>query len=133
TGYANDPQTSNTSGPVVAATFTSATAPVIPSSATVATAIAVATEGSWTPTASSTTYQWQVATGTGGPWSPASGTGTTSATYTPAAGDLGKYLRLIETGHLTGYANDPQTSNTSGPVAAATFTSATAPVIASSA
>ena len=59
--------------------------------------------GSWTgEPAPAYTYQWQVASAaTGATWTSATGAGATSLSYTPAAADTGKYLRLTVTGTST--------------------------------
>ena len=80
------------------------------------TSVLTATAGSW-DRASSTTWTWQRETN--GTWNDISGVATSAATYTLAAADVGKRVRINETATNSG---GPATlaSNTLGPVAPAT-------------
>lgn len=70
------------------------------------------------PAGASATYQWQSAAALGGPF--ATITGATDSTYTLAAGDLERYIRV----KATGPGSNPiiVTSNVLGPVTATTST-----------
>ncbi len=70
------------------------------------------TQGSYTPTPTSRTYQWMRCTGT----TIASCTnisGATAKTYKPVAADVGKRLRVVETVSAAGYNNLSVTSDAS--------------------
>src|SRR5205085_2152352 len=92
-----------------------------------------ATSGAWTPTPDSYAYQWQVASSAIGPWSSATGTGNASSSYTVAATDLAKYLRVQVTASKTAYGDDTQPSSATSPVAAGTFVSNSVPTISGTA
>ncbi len=69
------------------------------------------TAGSVTPSGATYTLQWQRST-TGGFSTSENITGATSGTYTLAAADIGKYIRVVATG--TGIYTGTQTSNVIG-------------------
>ena len=54
------------------------------------------TVGALTPAAATVAYQWKIATTSGGTYTNISS--ATNSTYTPIAGDLGKYIKLEVTG-----------------------------------
>jgi len=74
------------------------------------------TAGALTPSGATATYQWKESSTLNGTYANISSNGT-SASYTPIAGDQGKYLEVIATG--TGSYSGTVTSAAAGPVAAA--------------
>ncbi len=76
------------------------------------------TAGSLTPSGATATYQWQSSATSGGTYTAISL--ATSATYTPVAGDVGKYLEVVATG--SGGYTGSVTSAYAGPVTAITIT-----------
>jgi hypothetical protein len=76
--------------------------------------VSTITQGSYTPTPTSRTYQWMRCTST----TLASCTnisGATTKTYTPGGADFGKRLRVIETVSAAGY-NDFSDTSAASPV-----------------
>jgi hypothetical protein len=67
------------------------------------------TQGSYTPTPTSRTYQWMRCTSTALS-SCVNISGATAKTYKPVSADIGKRLRVIETVYATGYNNLSVTS-----------------------
>ncbi|MBU6363819.1 MAG: beta-propeller fold lactonase family protein, partial [Acidobacteria bacterium] len=67
--------------------------PTIPASVRVSTP-ATAAPGSWVGEGLTFAYQWQVSDDGATGWASATGTGNATATYTPATGDLWKYVRV---------------------------------------
>jgi len=72
----------------------------------------VRTAGALTPAGATASYQWQSAATSGGTYSNI--TGATATTYTPVAGDLGRYIHVVATG--TGLYTGTVTSAYGGPV-----------------
>jgi hypothetical protein len=100
------------------------TAPTITGSAPkqgVALSVAV---GSWSPAATSYSYQWQRNTGSG--WIDI--TGATGNSYTPGTADLGVHLQVQVTGH-NAYGTGTATASISGTVATGTPMNISTPTI----
>lgn len=75
-----------------------------------------ASSGTWSPAATSYTYQWQRSTSGGSTWSVI--TGATQPSYAPAAADVGAYLRVLVTAinsYGQGTAASTQVGVVSGP------------------
>src|SRR2546421_4251398 len=80
-----------------------------------------------------TSYQWQVSANGATGWADASGAGNATSSYTIAAADFGKYLRIEETASKADYADDAEDSAATGPVAAGALPPTTAPSLSGSA
>jgi hypothetical protein len=121
------PHTSYSSfvGAIGKGAFDSSSSPTIGSSARVGVALNVDTEGVWTPTPTSYSYQWRYADGT-------AVSGATDSSYTPTVTDLGKSLYVEVTGSRDGYTSNIQGTNLTGAVALREF-SAGSPSVPSSA
>jgi hypothetical protein len=112
-------------GPLVVGQPVSGTAPSVTGAAQVGQTLAAA-PGTWSPTATSYSYQWESAPAGSGDWSMISG--ATSASYTVAAGAAGEELRVLVTaGNGTGAG--AAVSATLGPVGASSLVNTTAPRI----
>jgi hypothetical protein len=68
------------------------------------------TRGTWT-NAARYAFEWQVSDD-GLTWNPATGDGATTDSYTVAAGDLGKYLRVVVTGSNRSFTVDQESAAT---------------------
>lgn len=80
--------------------------------------------GSWSPAATSYTYQWQRNTGSGF----TNISGATAATYTPGVADLGAALQAVVTAH-NAYGTATATASASGTVASGAPVNSVAPTI----
>jgi hypothetical protein len=120
-GYNNGGSTSSASAVVVKGSFATTTAVSINGTPKVGTASTL-TAGSYTPSPTSTSYQWELCNGSG---ASCSNVGTTSSTYTPVAGDVGGTLRVIETVSRAGYNNGSSTSAASPLVIQGNFSTTT--------
>lgn len=67
-----------------------------------------------TPSAATVTYEWQKADATGGPYTAIGG--ATQKSFTPTAGEQGKFIKVMVTG--TGKYTGNQTSDATTAVAA---------------
>ncbi|SPF54051.1 exported hypothetical protein [Candidatus Desulfosporosinus infrequens] len=90
----------------------------------------VLTAGALTPAAATVTYQWQTCDTVGGTYANISG--ATLSTYTPAAGDLGKYIQVVATG-IGGYSGTVTSAAVAvvaapAPITAVNVTGVVAPV-----
>ena len=111
-----------------AASPTLRAAPSVSASPAVGQAVSAST-GSWAGTNPiSYTYQWQSGSAVGGPFTDI--TGATGSTYTPLAGDVGAYLRVVVTASNTA-GNGQAASTAIGPVAAAPATTVSFSISAS--
>jgi hypothetical protein len=121
-GYNNASSTSARKT-VVVGPITTNSAVSINGMPTVGTATTL-TAGSYSPTPTSFTYQWQLC-------NPGCSdiSGATSSTYTPVAGDVGGTLKVVETAKKFGYSNGTSTSAASQPVANGSFSTNTAPLV----
>jgi autotransporter-associated beta strand protein len=113
--------TSAASSAIVVAngTFTTNTAVAINGTPKVGVATTL-TPGSYTPSHTGTSYQWQLCDSGGGSCMNISG--ATGSTYTPVAGDVGGTLTVIETITRAGYNNGGSTSAASPLVINGDFT-----------
>ena len=98
--------------------------PVISGTAVVG-GVLTATRGTWT-NAAAYDFEWQVSFD-GLTWNPATGNGASTDSYTVAAGDLGKYLRVVVTGSNRLFTVDQE----SAPTAVVTAPVTPAPVVPS--
>jgi len=114
-GYNNGGSTSDASSAVIEGTFTTSTAVAINGTPTVGMASAL-TPGSYSPTPSSSAYQWRLCDSAGNNCSDIGG--ATTDTYTPVAGDVGSTLRVVETVSESGY-NDASSTSDGGMVVVA--------------
>jgi autotransporter-associated beta strand protein len=122
-GYNNGGSTSAASAIVIKGSFTTNTAVSVSGTPTVGTA-STATPGSYTPTPTGASYQWQLCDSGGG--SCANIGGATSISYTPVAGDVGGTLKVIETVTRSGYNNGGSTSAATAIVIKGSFTTVSA-------
>ncbi|HEY2354191.1 MAG TPA: invasin domain 3-containing protein, partial [Gaiellaceae bacterium] len=122
-GYNDGGSTSSASAVVVNGDFTTNTAVSINGTPKVGVATTV-TVGSYTPTPTGFSYQWQLCDNTGANCSNIGG--ATNPTYTPVAGDVGSTLRVIETVSKPGYNNGGSTSSASSAVIKGDFTTSSA-------
>jgi hypothetical protein len=106
-GYNDGGSTSNASPAVINGDFTTTTAVAINGSPTV-DVVATITAGSYSPTPTSTAYQWRLCDISGNNCSDISG--ATSSTYTPVPSDAGSALKVVETVSTSGYNNHSSTS-----------------------
>ena len=83
--------------------------PVISGTAAVGQVLTT-TRGTWT-NAAAYAFEWQVSDD-GLTWNPATGDGATTDSYTVAAGDLGKYLRVVVTGSNRSFTVDQESAAT---------------------
>ncbi|WP_456787322.1 hypothetical protein [Cellulomonas sp. P5_C5] len=120
TGYAGASATSAPTAQVVAGTFTTTTAPAITGTAKVGSVL-TASAGTWSPTATSMTYQWLRAG--------SAISGATTASYAPTAADVGKALSVKVTVARTGYTGASATSAPTAQVVAGTISTTVAPAI----
>jgi hypothetical protein len=130
--YNDDTQNTAATAAVIAGTMANGTAPTISGAATFGTTLN-ASLATWTPSATSVTYQWKVSTNGGSSWTAASGTGATTSAYTIASADVGNILRVEETGHLAGYNDATQNSSATATITPASFVTGTVPVASGSA
>src|SRR5207248_3339752 len=99
------------------------TAVTINGTPTVGTATTI-TQGSYTPSPTSRSYQWRLCDSNGANCSDISG--ATNSTYTPVAGDVGSTLKVVETVSKSGYNNGSSTSAASPAVVNGTISTTTA-------
>ncbi len=125
-GYSDGGSTSAASPVVVNGSIATNTAVAVNGTPMV-DAASTLTAGSYTPTPSSSSYQWRLCNGSG--TSCADIGGATSSTYTPVAGDVGGTLRVVETVSKAGYNNGGSTSAASPVVVNASFSTTTAVAI----
>jgi hypothetical protein len=118
-GYNDGASTSAASSAVVKGSFTTNTAVSTSDTPTVGTAFA-AIAGSYSPTPASSSYQWELCDSNGANCSNI--TGATNSSYTPAAGDVGSTLRVVETVSKSGYNDGGSTSSASAAVVKGSFT-----------
>ncbi len=110
-GYNDGSSTSNAA--VVNGTFATNTAVAINGTPTVGTKSTL-TAGTYTPSPTSTSYQWKRCDSSGNNCVKISG--ATFSVYTPVAGDVGSTLRVVETVTKSLYVNGGSTSAASAPV-----------------
>src|SRR5205807_2004423 len=121
----------STAALVGAGTFAVNSTPSVSGTAKVGQVL-TATSGSWSPSPSTSPYQWQVSADGSTGWSNATGTGATTSSYTVVAADLGQYLRIHVVASKTAYTDSPQDSAATAQVVAGTFSPVTAPAISGS-
>ncbi len=120
TNYVSSPQTSEPTGDVEVADYSTAPIPTVTGNLNVGQVL-TAVPGVWAPVPTSFTYQWRR---DGGDISSA-----TASTYTLTADDLGEQMSVVVTAVKSGYASTMRTSASSASVAAALFTTAPVPTI----
>jgi hypothetical protein len=120
TGYATTSRTSAATAVIGLGAFTSAPVPTITGTTTVDRTL-TATAGTWTPAATTTTYQWLRGD------TPIAG--ATQATYQLAAADAGQTIKVAVTGARDGYVQTTKTSVATAPVAQAAFTTVPTPTV----
>jgi fibronectin-binding autotransporter adhesin len=118
-GYNDGSSTSAASPVVIKASFTTNTAVSINPGTPTVDALSTLTAGSYSPSPTSRAYQWELCDSSGN--SCANIAGATSATYTPAPGDVGSTLRVVETASTAGYNDATTTSSASAVVINASF------------
>lgn len=123
-GYVTTAKTSAATAAVVAGDFTSTPAPIISGTTAVGSTL-TANVPAWTPSATTTTYQW-LREG-------AVISGATSPKYDMVAADLGKRIAVRVTGARSGYASVTKTSASTAQVASATFGTVPTPTISGAA
>lgn len=79
---------------VATAVLTNTVAPAITGTVQVGQTL-TSSAGTWNPTGSTYTRQWQVADANTGPWTNIAG--ATATTYVPVVGQVGKFIRVIVT------------------------------------
>lgn len=121
TNYVTASKTSAPTAAIGAGTFSATPAPLVSGTTTVGSTLSAALP-TWTPAATTTTYQWLRA----GAEIP----GATSASYVLVAADLGKAMSVRVTGSRAGYTPVTQTSAATTAIGAGAFTTAPAPTIA---
>jgi hypothetical protein len=119
-GFVDESAFSVATDEVRLARFNAQPVPAITGTAKVASTLTAVT-GSWSPTATSFTYQW---TRGGIPI-----TGATGSTYVLTSADAGALIRVIVTGVRENFEGDPKTSLPTIAVASGTFTATPVPTI----
>jgi protocatechuate 3,4-dioxygenase beta subunit len=92
--------------------FVNVTQPAITGTAVVGQPLSVS-DGSWTPTPDSVSYQWLRTVGTA---APVAIDGATASSYTPTAGDFGDTITAAVTATAAGYADSTLTTAATAPV-----------------
>src|SRR5205823_676612 len=100
--YNPDTRASAASAVIAAATFTNVTVPTVSGTAQVGTQLS-STNGSWSQTPDSFSYQWLENNNSCSNGSFPAISGATSSAYTPVAGDVGHCLKLQVTAIKAGY------------------------------
>jgi hypothetical protein len=108
-------------GPITTGAPAVTTAPSITGTLRVGQALTAAA-GSWSPAATSYTYQWQRSTNSGSTWSNI--TGATGSTYQTAAGDVNADERVVVTASNS-YGTTTATSAQAGPVSGEPYNTVT--------
>ncbi len=120
--YNDGSSTSSPSPVVIKGDFTTSSAVAINGTPTVDTASTI-TAGSYSPTPTSSTYQWRLCDSAGN--NCADIATATSSSYTPVASDAGSTLRVVETVSKSGY-NDHSSTSASAVVVKGTIATNTA-------
>ncbi|MFM6973641.1 MAG: beta strand repeat-containing protein [Agromyces sp.] len=119
TAYSTTTATSAPTG-VIMTSYTTTPTPTITGTARVGSVL-TANPGTWSPTPTSFSYQWNRA---GSPIS-----GATAATYQPVAADIGSTLTVSVTGNRLGYTAVTRTSLATAAITSGVFTTAPVPTI----
>ncbi|HUZ15830.1 MAG TPA: invasin domain 3-containing protein [Gaiellaceae bacterium] len=127
TGTVNSETITTTDSVDFMGTFTKSSDVMINGQPTVGTTVTI-TNGVYSPTTTSRSYQWELCDGTGALASCSPIGGATSNQYTPVAGQEGSTLRVIETVSRAGYYDGHSTSDAKS-VVKGSFTTSTAVAI----